>query len=82
MIAVIPESMARHFAHHGLLRVLPYAFTHSLASWCSLVYRDRHINAVMQRFLYLMHDRRAEGERGEKPPDRRTDAKINEVPLK
>lgn len=57
MIAVIPESMANRFARHNLLRILPYAFTHSLSSWGSLVHRDRHINTVMQRFLELMHAR-------------------------
>jgi DNA-binding transcriptional LysR family regulator len=56
MLAVIPESMASHFARHDLLCILPYAFTHSLTSWGSLVHRDRHINAVMQRFLDLIHD--------------------------
>jgi DNA-binding transcriptional LysR family regulator len=56
MIAVIPESMGSRFARHDLLRILSYTFTHSLTSWGSLVHRDRHINAVMQRFLDLMHD--------------------------
>lgn len=55
MIAVIPHSVADRFARHNMLRILPYSFTHSLSSWGSLVYRNRHINPVMQRFLDLMH---------------------------
>jgi DNA-binding transcriptional LysR family regulator len=55
MIAAIPEFMVSRIAHHNLLRILPYTFTHSLTSWGSLVHRDRHINAVMRRFLDLMH---------------------------
>ena len=55
MIAVIPQSVATRFAHHKLLSILPYAFTHSLRSWGSLVHRDRYINSVMRCFLDLMH---------------------------
>jgi DNA-binding transcriptional LysR family regulator len=56
MIAVIPYSLADRFARHSLLRILPYTFTHLLTSWGSLIYRDRHINTVMRRFLDLMQD--------------------------
>ena len=55
MIAIIPQSMATHFARHNLLRILPYRLTHTLSSWGSLVFHDRHINPVMRRFLDLMH---------------------------
>lgn len=55
MIAVIPQSIASHFAQHDLLRILPYSFTHTLSSWGSLVHRDRHVSTVMQKFLDLLH---------------------------
>lgn len=55
MIAVIPQSIASHFAQHDLLRILPYSFTHTLSSWGSLVHRDRHISPIMQKFLDLLH---------------------------
>jgi DNA-binding transcriptional LysR family regulator len=56
MIAVIPRSLANRFARHNLLRILPYTLSHLLTSWGSLIYRDRHINTVMQRFLDLIQD--------------------------
>jgi DNA-binding transcriptional LysR family regulator len=55
MIAVIPQSIANRYARHNLLRILPYTFVHTPMPRGSLVHRDRHINAVMRRFLDLMH---------------------------
>ena len=55
MIAVIPQSIAIHYEEHGLLRILPYSFTHTLTSWGSLVHRDRAINPITQQFMDLLH---------------------------
>ena len=55
MIAVIPQSIASHYEEHGMLRILPYSFTHTLTSWGSLVYRDRAVNPITQRFMDLLH---------------------------
>lgn len=54
MIAVIPFAVARRFDEHGMLRILPYAFIHSLSCWGSLVHRDRHVSPVLQKFLELI----------------------------
>jgi len=55
MIAVIPQSIASHYEDHGLLRILPYTFTHTLTSWGSLVHRDRAVNPITQQFMDLLH---------------------------
>jgi DNA-binding transcriptional LysR family regulator len=55
MIAAIPQSIASHYEKHGLLRILPYAFTHTLTPWGSLVHRDRAINPITQKFMDLLH---------------------------
>jgi len=55
MLAVIPQSIARHYQEHGLLRILPYAFTHTLTSWGSLVLRDRPVNPITRQFIDLLH---------------------------
>ena len=55
MIAVIPQSIASQYEKHGLLRILPYSFTHTLTAWGSLVHRDRPVNQITQKFVHLLH---------------------------
>lgn len=55
MIAVIPLSIATHYEAHGLLRILPYSFTHTLSPWGSLVHRDRTVTPITQQFIELLH---------------------------
>ena len=55
MIAAVPQSIAVHYQQHGLLRILPYSFTHTLTAWGSLVHRERSINPITGQFLELLH---------------------------
>ena len=55
MIAAIPHTIASQYERHGLLRILPYAFTHTLTPWGSLVHRDRAINPITRKFVELLH---------------------------
>lgn len=55
MIAVIPHSIAGQYEKHGLLRILPYAFTHTLTPWGSLVHRERAIKPITRKFMDLLH---------------------------
>ena len=57
MIAAIPQSIADHYQLHGLLRILPYSFTHTLTAWGSLVHRERTINPIAKCFLELLHNK-------------------------
>ena len=66
MLAVIPQSIANHYEEHGLLRIVPYAFTHTLSAWGSLVHRDRAGNPITRQFIELLHAATA------KPANQRT----------
>ncbi len=55
MIAAMPHSIATHYERHGMLSILPYAFTHTLTPWGSLVHGERTVNAITQEFLRLLH---------------------------
>jgi DNA-binding transcriptional LysR family regulator len=55
MIAIIPHSFAKRYEKDGYLRILPYAMTHTLTAWGSLVLRERTINPITRRFLDLLH---------------------------
>jgi DNA-binding transcriptional LysR family regulator len=55
MVAAMPLTIASQYEKHGLLRILPYTFTHTLTPWGSLVHRDRAINPIAQRFMDLLH---------------------------
>ncbi len=55
MVAIIPRSIAAHYAAHGILHILPYRFTHSLTEWGSLVYSGRTVGKITQDFLELLH---------------------------
>ena len=55
MIAAIPQSIASHYEEHGMLAVIPYAFTHTLTPWGSLVRGGRGGNPITRDFLRLLH---------------------------
>jgi DNA-binding transcriptional LysR family regulator len=55
-IAVMPQSIALLYAKHGLLTVLPYALTHQLTDYGSIVKRGRPLNKGAACFLNWLHD--------------------------
>ena len=55
LIAVIPETVARQNAAHGLLRVLPYRLHRALEAYGSLVRNDRPLSKPAEQFLALLH---------------------------
>lgn len=57
LLGVIPDAVARRDATHGLLKILPYRFEHKLASYGSLVARERPLSTAGARFLQLLHAR-------------------------
>jgi DNA-binding transcriptional LysR family regulator len=58
LLGVIPESVARRDAKHGVFRVLPYRFRQQLESYGSLVPKDRPLTKPAVRFLDLLHLKR------------------------
>lgn len=56
MLGVVPETVARGHAEHGMLSVLPYRFRHTLEAYGSVVPRDRPLGALAARFLELLHE--------------------------
>lgn len=55
MIAVVPQTVARRDARHGVLRILPYRFKHQLEAYGSLTPKDRPLSVPTARFLQLLH---------------------------
>ena len=55
MLAVAPRSIAIQYEENGSLRIIPYAFTHKLSPWGSIVHRDRHASPAQAKFLELLH---------------------------
>ncbi len=58
MIAVIPATVARRDAEHGLLQIVRYRIRRKLANYGSLVRNDRPLSKPAQRFLELVHAER------------------------
>lgn len=54
MIAAFPESIALHYQQHDMLRILPYAFKHSLSEWGYIVHRDRSVSSTMHELIRLL----------------------------
>ena len=54
MLAVIPQAIATQYAEHGLLRIVPYSFRHTLSAWGSLLPRDRAVNPITRQFIELL----------------------------
>jgi DNA-binding transcriptional LysR family regulator len=55
LLGVIPETVARLYADHGMLKALSYRFRHALQAYGSLVPRDRPLSTLAARFLELLH---------------------------
>jgi DNA-binding transcriptional LysR family regulator len=55
MVAVMPHAIAGRYEQHDLLAVLRYSLRHQLASFGSIVRRDRPPSAAAQRFQQLLH---------------------------
>ena len=55
MIGVVPESVARRFAEHGLLGVIGYRYDQRLPSYASIVRRDRPTSQSAAALLELLH---------------------------
>ena len=55
LVAVIPETVARRDAEHGVLRILPYRMRQTLEAYGSLVRKDRPLSQPAERFLALLH---------------------------
>lgn len=55
MIGVIPETVARQNAEHGMLQVLPYRLRRALEAYGSLVRTDRPLSPPAETFLALLH---------------------------
>ena len=58
LVAVIPETVARRDAEHGVLRILPYKFRQKLEAYGSLVPKNRPLSQPAARFLELLHANR------------------------
>lgn len=54
-IAVLPATVARDYAHNGLLHTLPYRLERKLEAYGSIVRRDRPMSPAAREFLALMH---------------------------
>jgi DNA-binding transcriptional LysR family regulator len=55
MVAVIPEAVASRYARHGLLAILPCRLRAELASYGTIVRRDRPAGRAAARFLEILH---------------------------
>lgn len=56
LLSVVPETVARYNAEHGLLTTLPYRFQQNLEAYGSIVRRDRVLSAPARQFLQLVHE--------------------------
>ena len=55
MVAVIPQSVAARYEKHGLLRILPFRLRAELASYGTILRRDRPAGLAAARFLEILH---------------------------
>lgn len=55
LIGVIPEAVARQYATHGMLHILPYRFRQQLEAYGSVVRSDRPLSQPARAFLALLH---------------------------
>ena len=60
LVAVIPQAVARDYAQHGMVRILPCRLQRSLQAYGSLVRRDRPLSPPAAQFLALLHGQEAE----------------------
>ena len=57
LLAVLPTSVAKGFARHGMLNTLRYRMRNQLATYGSIVRTDRPLAAQAAHFLQLLHQR-------------------------
>jgi len=83
MLAVIPRAIATHYEEHGLLRIVPYSFRHTLSAWGSLLPRDRAVNPITRQFIELLHAATRKPENQTLPPEnsRATSSRDTRQPL-
>jgi DNA-binding transcriptional LysR family regulator len=55
LLGVIPQAVARGHADHGMVKLLPYRFSHTLEAYGSIVPKDRPRSTLAARFLALLH---------------------------
>ncbi|WP_341315441.1 LysR family transcriptional regulator [Paraburkholderia sp. IMGN_8] len=55
MIGVVPEAVARRDAQHNVISIVAYPIRQKLATYGSIVRRDRPPSAAALRFLELLH---------------------------
>ena len=58
MIGVIPATVARRDAEHGVLSIVRYPIRHKLATYGSIVRSDRPLSTPAEQFLDLLHRKR------------------------
>jgi len=56
MVAVIPQSIATRYEHHGLLAIVPYALSHQLEAFGSILRRDRPPNRSAAALMALLQE--------------------------
>src|SRR5690606_29693969 len=56
LISVVPATVARYNAEHGLLTILPFKFQQKLEEYGSIVRRDRALSVAARQFLELIHE--------------------------
>jgi DNA-binding transcriptional LysR family regulator len=60
LVAVIPETVARRDAEHGVLHIVPYRIRQKLAAYGSIVRKDWPLSTPAEQFLRLLHGAGAE----------------------
>lgn len=58
MVGVIPATVARRDAEHGVLSIVQYVIRHKLSTYGSIVRMDRPLSLPAKQFLELLHRRR------------------------
>ncbi|MEO8391052.1 MAG: LysR family transcriptional regulator [Polaromonas sp.] len=55
MVGVMPQSIADHYARHGLLKVLPCFIQHKMEAFGSITRKDRPLSDAARFFLSALH---------------------------
>ena len=61
MVGVVPQSIAKTYAQHGLLKILPCYIQHKMESFGSITLKDRPLSEAARFFLAALHQREAPG---------------------
>ncbi len=57
MVGVVPQSIAKTYARHGLLKILPCYIQHKMESFGSITLKDRPLSEAARFFLAALHQR-------------------------